>query len=125
MKVLALAGKVEKEKAERLPSLWNWTLGEGGGITGNVSGSSLYDDGSIVSTSPVTGEVSNGEVVVTESGTYYILEDGEWDGDLDAFLGDGDGPDRKCEEEEAMNKAAEVAIEEANIPLVMILLSLA
>ena len=123
--MLALAATVEKEKAERLPSLWNWSVKDDGGITGNVSGSSLYDDGSIVSTSPVTGEVSNGQVVVTESGTYYILEDGEWDGDLDAFGAGNGGPAGKCQDEEAMNKAAATAIEEAQIPLIMILLSLA
>ena len=110
-------------KEEELPRLWNWSLDESGGITGNVSGSKLYDNYSIISTSPVTGDVENDSVVVTESGTVYILENREWDGSLENF--DDKWPSLVPKENVNMEAATKNAIEEASIPLVLILLSLA
>ena len=64
-------------KAPRgVPTIVDWRLRRDGGISGRIYGSSNFDAGEKVETSPiVAGEVKNGNIVKTGSGSIYFLSD--------------------------------------------------
>ena len=55
-----------------VPTLSKWSQNGDGSITGEISGSKSYDDGETVTTSGIAGEVTEGSVVQTRSGSRYV-----------------------------------------------------
>ncbi|KAL7580387.1 hypothetical protein ACA910_004412 [Epithemia clementina (nom. ined.)] len=57
-----------------VPTLKRWRKTANGAITGIISGSSSFDDGDRITTSPIaSGTIASGEVVRTGSGSRYFL----------------------------------------------------
>ena len=56
-----------------VPTISKWRQNRDGSISGFISGSTSFDDGDAVTTSPIRGEVSGGIVVQTTSGSKYFL----------------------------------------------------
>jgi len=59
--------------SDDIPILKNWKRESDGSITGNVSNSKKFRNGSEITTSPVKGIIKSGSVVVTSSGSKYRL----------------------------------------------------
>jgi hypothetical protein len=58
-----------------VPTVSRWKKNSDGSVTGFISGSNAFRDGERVTTSPIKrGKISNGEVVITGSGSKYFLE---------------------------------------------------
>ncbi|GMH99099.1 hypothetical protein TrST_g8337 [Triparma strigata] len=122
--VFMKAKKTEDERLPELPSLFEWVLNPNDGtITGKVSGSSQYEEGGMLTTSKVqevggSGEIEDGCAVVTESGSLYYLESGE-------FLENG-GLMSEEEEDRAREciETAGKAVDEAKLTMILVLLSL-
>jgi hypothetical protein len=78
-KVKAAVASVKQKKSipKGIPSLSKWrknSLGKEVTITGRISGSPLYTDGTEVTTSSIAvGEIKSGNVVQTTSGSKYFL----------------------------------------------------
>lgn len=63
-----------KRAPRGVPSLVNWRKNSDKSITGFISGSPTFSEGERVTTSPITqGEIGNGQVVKTGSGSSYFL----------------------------------------------------
>ncbi len=58
-----------------VPKINEWTLNSDNTISGFISGSSSFDDGAPVTTSPIVGMAASGSVVQTKSGSKYFLEE--------------------------------------------------
>lgn len=68
-------GSTSKKAPFGVPSVSRWRQNTDKTITGLVSGSRSFEDGSRITTSPITsGKISPGEVVRTGSGSRYFLE---------------------------------------------------
>jgi len=69
--------RVNNGKAPRgVPTIVNWRKRRDNGISGKIYGSPSFDDGDRVETSEIVfGEISNGSVVKTSSGSRYFLSD--------------------------------------------------
>ena len=59
-----------------VPVISRWKQSPDGSISGVISGSSSFRDGSPVETSPIRGKAVGGKVVVTTSGSKYFLSGG-------------------------------------------------
>ena len=57
-----------------VPRLSNWIQNDDGSISGDVSGSRVFSDGTFITTSPLREEALNGAVVQTTSGSQYYLD---------------------------------------------------
>jgi len=53
----------------KLPVISKWRQNEDGSISGVIIGSTLYEDGEAITTSPVKEEAASGTVAVTVSGS--------------------------------------------------------
>lgn len=61
---------------EGVPSIRNWKVREDGGISGLIYGSMNAQDGDYIETSTIAkGEIDNGHVVQTSSGSRYFLSE--------------------------------------------------
>jgi hypothetical protein len=58
-----------------VPKIKEWTLNSDSTISGFIFGSSSFDDGAPVTTSPIVGMAASGSVVQTKSGSKYFLEE--------------------------------------------------
>eukprot|EP00529_Nitzschia_sp_RCC80_P018029 CAMPEP_0113488290 /NCGR_PEP_ID=MMETSP0014_2-20120614/25942_1 /TAXON_ID=2857 /ORGANISM="Nitzschia sp." /LENGTH=832 /DNA_ID=CAMNT_0000382001 /DNA_START=147 /DNA_END=2641 /DNA_ORIENTATION=+ /assembly_acc=CAM_ASM_000159 len=58
-----------------VPVVTSWTQNNDGSITGKISGSSMFSDGEVVTTSPVPQGATPSSVVTTSSGSRYFLEE--------------------------------------------------
>ena len=68
------AAKAAAATAPRgVPTISSWSQNRDGSISGFISGSPSFADGESVTTSPIKGEASDGEVVQTGSGSKYFL----------------------------------------------------
>jgi hypothetical protein len=66
--------KQQKKAPSGVPSLARWKENDDGTVTGFISGSSSFDEGERVTTSPIaSGKVTAGQVVRTGSGSKYFL----------------------------------------------------
>jgi flagellar biosynthesis GTPase FlhF len=65
--------KIVSKAPRGVPTFSNWKSNRDGSITGFISGSSAYDDGKIVTTSPLTTAAAEGALVQTTSGSRYFL----------------------------------------------------
>lgn len=64
----------QTQAPEGVPSIRNWKVREDGGIAGLIYGSMNAQDGDYIETSKIaTGEIKNGNVVHTASGSRYFL----------------------------------------------------
>jgi hypothetical protein len=69
------ATSVKKEAPKGVPTIERWNVGSDKAVTGFIRGSSQFQDGEKVTTSPISkGNLKSGEVVVTSSGTRYFLK---------------------------------------------------
>ena len=67
-------GRRLKKAPRGVPTVVNWKVRRDGGITGKVYGSEAFREGERIETSPIeTGELDNGCVVTTGSGSKYFL----------------------------------------------------
>lgn len=70
----AIPQKPLREAPKGVPTIERWKAGKDKTITGFIRGSSKFREGEKVTTSPISkGTISNGELVVTSSGTKYFL----------------------------------------------------
>jgi hypothetical protein len=66
---------VQRKGPKGVPSIGRWKQNKDKSITGFISGSPAFPDGENITTSPIAkGIVKPGEVVVTSSGTRYLLQ---------------------------------------------------
>ena len=73
------SNSIETEQVKKgpkgVPILSKWKLNSNGTVTGVLSGSIIYPDGQVVTTSVIDGEVQDDTVVSTSSGSRYYLTD--------------------------------------------------
>lgn len=63
-----------KRAPRGVPSLVNWRKNRDGSVTGFITGSPNFEEGEKITTSPIaSGEISDGNVVQTGSGSKYFL----------------------------------------------------
>ena len=55
-----------------VPSLSKWRQNRDGSISGSISGSPAFKNGEIITTSPVSGNIADGAIVTTSSGSRYV-----------------------------------------------------
>jgi hypothetical protein len=72
-----------------VPTINKWTLDSDNAISGIISGSSSFDDGAPVTTSPIVGNAVSGSVVQTKSGSKYFLGDESSGGGFFSLFGGG------------------------------------
>jgi hypothetical protein len=65
--------KIVSQAPRGVPTFSNWKSNRDGSITGSISGSNAYDDGKVVTTSPLTTAAVEGALVQTTSGSRYFL----------------------------------------------------
>jgi len=74
---MLVTSKRKEGSPEGIPKITQWRQNvNDGSISGNVSGSTAYPDGSYITTSPITGDPSDvrtGQIVRTASGSQYYL----------------------------------------------------
>jgi len=58
-----------------VPTISKWRQNRDGSISGFITGSSAFQSGEAITTSPITGEGVGGAVVQTSSGSRYFLEE--------------------------------------------------
>lgn len=86
----AVAAKKTVSAAPRgVPTINKWTLVSDNAISGIISGSSSFDDGAPVTTSPIVGSAVSGSVVQTKSGSKYFLGDELSGGGFFSLFGGG------------------------------------
>ena len=56
-----------------VPALTRWKQNRDGSVTGRITGSKLYDENDLITTSPLTTKGKKGELVKTTSGSKYWL----------------------------------------------------
>ncbi|KAG7353275.1 hypothetical protein IV203_009324 [Nitzschia inconspicua] len=70
----ATQNTADAKAPEGVPTIRNWKIGEDGGISGLIYGSMNAQDGDYIQTSFIAkGEIDNGNVVETTSGSRYFL----------------------------------------------------
>ena len=102
-----------------VPTINKWKLNDDNTISGFISGSSNFNDGAPVTTSPITGGASSGSVVQTKSRSRYFLgEEGSaapsgGGGVFGLFGGQKaePAPAKSAPVQSTPNKAAEIAAE--------------
>ena len=72
-----------------VPTITKWSLDSDNAISGIISGSSSFDDGAPVTTSPIVGNAVSGSVVLTKSGSKYFLGDESSGGGFFSLFGGG------------------------------------
>ena len=72
-----------------VPTITKWSLDSDNAISGIISGSSSFDDGAPVTTSPIVGNAVSGSVVLTKSGSKYYLGDESSGGGFFSLFGGG------------------------------------
>ena len=65
--------KVSVKVPKGVPVVTSWTQNTDGSITGKISGSSMFSDGEVVTTSPVPQGAKPSSVVTTSSGSRYFF----------------------------------------------------
>jgi hypothetical protein len=66
---------VQRKGPKGVPSISRWKQNKDKSITGFISGSPAFPDGENITTSPIAkGTIKPGELVVTSSGTRYLLQ---------------------------------------------------
>ena len=90
--VAAPSAKKSAPTAPRgVPKINKWSLNSDNTISGFISGSSSFDDGAPVTTSPIVGSAVSGSVVQTKSGSkYFLSEEASSGGGFFSFFGGQD-----------------------------------
>jgi flagellar biosynthesis GTPase FlhF len=86
---VAPAKKTVSAAPRGVPTINKWTLDSDNAISGIISGSSSFDDGAPVTTSPIVGNAVSGSVVQTKSGSKYFLGDESSGGGFFSLFGGG------------------------------------
>lgn len=73
-----------------VPTINKWKLNSDNTISGFISGSSNFNDGEPVTTSPITGSATSGTVVQTKSRSNYFLGEPASSGGVFGFFGGQD-----------------------------------
>jgi hypothetical protein len=62
-----------REPPKGVPTLSKWRKNLDGSVSGIITGSKAFNDGEAITTSPLKGDATPGSVIMTQSGSRYVL----------------------------------------------------